>query len=359
MTQWFRACFMITNNLIMMKTIRYFIFALLGCVLAACSTTEKFTIAGVPGTEVYSPQKESVGTINSDGKLKVKVPSDAYYAFFYTYDRTSDLWVPFALDVKTNRHNGTKAAMYGGYSLMCAGLAPLLTGGIMAIAGGDDMSGEGAIFAGIGGAAIFGGMGLGMPAQGRLRQLSYQYNFGYKKNQATNQDLRFTEFMPPAAEANGAAVSNNSRNRKLNLTTSKNSTNKKNTGGKKESSTKANLNLKLPVSKVLGSYSGSGVVNFADNPVMNLESVAIQIERLDNNTVKVQIYYDDEPLFEDAEVYSVSRKKSGGYILKHAEVSDAVITITAKGRLEYRHPAVVLEDGNKYVLIIKAAKTRG
>lgn len=63
--------------------------------VTGCSTSEKLTITGTPGTVVYSPQKEPLGTINSDSKLRLKLDSDAYYGYLYTRNDSLDLWVPF------------------------------------------------------------------------------------------------------------------------------------------------------------------------------------------------------------------------------------------------------------------------
>lgn len=350
---------MITSKNKKMKTVISIIIIFAGCVLAGCTTSEKFTVTGTPGTMVYSPKREHIGSIGSNGKLSVKVPSDAYYGYLYTHDQTSDLWIPFALDVKTKRHTGTKAAMFGGMTLTGIGVVPLLTGTIMAISAGDDedLSRQGGLFAGVGAALAFGGAGIGYAASERLGQLSYQYNFGYKKSQSTNQDMQFVQYVPPAAEPAASPRFAKEDDKKLTASTSSDKKLKRKPSKKgKKPSSKAKISLQNVVDKVVGNYDGSGVVSSGGQPVSNFENIEIRIVRIDVDMAGVQIYYDGEPMFAGEEIYSVVRKKDGSFVLNHEEVAGATITVTSNGRLDYRHPAVVFDDGEEYLLTVKAAR---
>ena len=51
------------------KYIIYY-FALLCCLLSSCTTSQKITINGIPGTEIYTPDMRKLGMVESNGKLK-------------------------------------------------------------------------------------------------------------------------------------------------------------------------------------------------------------------------------------------------------------------------------------------------
>ena len=168
-----------------MKNIFQFIFALfLIFNLTSCYTTEKITVYGKPGTEVYTPNKEKISEINNDGKTKVILSSDACYTYLLSKDANSNMYIPFALDYKNKSYAGTKMLLPLNYAV-CAG--SLITALVAGLTAGDDN----APLAAVGLAAIptaFGGMIL----TSRLYQTTREWQFKYLKNQQTNSDLNFT-----------------------------------------------------------------------------------------------------------------------------------------------------------------------
>ena len=336
-----------------MKGLRFIVAILAVCVLTGCRTTEKFTVNGTPGTEVYTPEKQPIGTIGSNGKLKVKLPSDNYCGFLYTHQRSSNLWVPFGLDFKSrNRKNADDAGEVIGYTSFIMGMGGLITGSVMLI-GGDD-SGVGLGICGGGAVLGLGGALLGAAYKGKGSQITHQYNFSYLDQQTTNQDMHFTSYVPPVQ---ASAVSTSDSDKKIKLRTSQSGKQPKgkSTKGKGKSS-KLKLQLANAAEKVSGTYGGSGAAYSNGKSVADFDEMEITIERVNDDMVRIQLYYDGEPLFSTEEIYSVTRKKDGSYVLRHKEVTDAVINISAKGSLTYRHPSVEFEDGDKYVFTIKAVK---
>lgn len=109
-----------------------------------------------------------------------------YCGYILVQSADSDIKVPIGLDYKTNRHIGTKAALYTGYTLggVGAGGAVLGIGCMIAAAIGGDSESTDLFGLAAGASAGVGlvGAAIGGPAQIRLIQTSYNYNFGYEKS---------------------------------------------------------------------------------------------------------------------------------------------------------------------------------
>ena len=59
-----------------MKKYIYNTFVLAMVVLmASCNSMVNLTVSGTPGTKIYTPEKEFVGTIDNSGKAKVRFES--------------------------------------------------------------------------------------------------------------------------------------------------------------------------------------------------------------------------------------------------------------------------------------------
>lgn len=169
-----------------MKNILQFIFALFFISnLSSCYTTEKITVYCKPGTEVYTPNKEKISEINSNGKAKVILSSDECYTYLLSKDANSNMYIPFALDYKNKSYAGTKMLEPLNYTV-CAG--SLITAIVAACAAGEDS----APVAAVGGLAAIPTAFGGMILSSRLSQTTRQWQFKYLKNQQTNSDLNFT-----------------------------------------------------------------------------------------------------------------------------------------------------------------------
>lgn len=152
--------------------------------LSSCYTTEKLTVYGKPGTEIYTPYKEKLSEINSDGKAKVVLSSDGCYTYLLSKDANSNLYIPFALDYKNKSYIGTKMLIPLNGAIVLGGLTTAIVSGIAA--GEDD-----APLALVGLAAIPASF-VGTAASMRLNQTTRQWQFKYLNTQETNSDINFT-----------------------------------------------------------------------------------------------------------------------------------------------------------------------
>ncbi len=78
----------------------------------SCSNVRKIWVSGKSGTSIYTPDKKHVATIDNKGIVKIKVDIDCPYHL--AKSQGSDLYVPFAIDIKD-----------------CTGMFDLTAGGFM------------------------------------------------------------------------------------------------------------------------------------------------------------------------------------------------------------------------------------
>ncbi|MBE6181175.1 MAG: hypothetical protein E7148_00555 [Rikenellaceae bacterium] len=64
----------------------------------SCSNVRKIWVSGKSGTSIYTPDKKHVATIDNKGIVKIKVDIDCPYHL--AKSQGSDLYVPFAIDIK-------------------------------------------------------------------------------------------------------------------------------------------------------------------------------------------------------------------------------------------------------------------
>ncbi len=163
-------------------------------VFASCSTVQTITVYGRPGDNIYTPQKEYLATVQDSGQTEIKLSAKSYYAFLYTHSDDSDLWIPFALNIRYNNHSGARTAYYTGMTIAYIGAFVTGLGGGMS-----DHKIDGATPTLIGGLAGFtAGAFLSVPAANRMYQLHYQYNFSYKDSQNTNSDIPLSRPTTPS-----------------------------------------------------------------------------------------------------------------------------------------------------------------
>lgn len=297
-------------------------------VVSSCSSTQKFTVNGTPGTKIYTPKKECIGTIPSDGKLKMELPSDGYYAYMLSNTNGSDLFVPFALDYKKCNREGVKTMKALGVPIYYSGLITSTVGFIVWAANGSEAAGAiasvGAAAAGVGGA-------LGIPAAQRMEQTSYDWNFKYLGSQSTNEDMAFTKPM---------------------LTSVKKKTVVGKKIKKKQTSEKTTKTFKNYAAQIEGTYVGSGKLSLNGKVVESYSKAIISIERVDNETVCVNVEEGGALFFDNCSNYKIKKTKNG-YTLTHKGISKAVIKVKKNGEIEYYHPKVII-DGLKYSLSLVA-----
>ncbi|MBD5309709.1 MAG: hypothetical protein HDS10_04700 [Bacteroides sp.] len=318
--------------------------------VTGCSTSEKLTITGTPGTVVYSPQKEPLGTINSDSKLRLKLDSDAYYGYLYTRNDSLDLWVPFGLNTRYDNHKATKLLGPVGSPL---GLA----------------LGEGAAI-GIGMSSLVGGLvtGIGIGLAGlvtpflvqieRMDQVSYSYNFSYEPYQSTNQDIRLEKFIVPQIEEKNTTDSDHSQkqsNLKIDKSPVKANVSKTNKKGNR--SKKSNLKITSGLDTYNGTYSCNGEI-LQDKRVVTLyKDISLVLTLLNSKEVEISIYIDSKTkVFDIPEVFVLNKtqstKKSVVLTLKD---NPACKIILSGKNISYFNPNVMIED-DIYILSLKGSK---
>lgn len=161
--------------------------------LHSCTTSQKITIQGTPGTEIYSPAMERLGTVSSNGKVSFKISSDDYFSYLMSKNAGANELIPFALDYKRHSFIGTQILKWTGYTVVAAGAFSAFVGGIACIGGDGDEVGGPFLAAG-GGAAALGAI-IGMPADMRSNQTQYEHKYKYLSVQETNQDVHFTQIV--------------------------------------------------------------------------------------------------------------------------------------------------------------------
>lgn len=323
--------------------------------LASCSTTEKVTIHAKPGTRIYSPDRPDnvFATIPDNGKVELKLPSDAYYGYFIAQEPGQQLLVPFGLDYKNTSISGSQSAKYLGIGLAGVGITACLTGGIALAAQGDDddMSTTLAIVAGAGGGMALVGTGILGPAEARSRQLSYEYAFTYQRDQQAIQDLPLVALRRQDSPKNGGESSGGKTLRPRAKATS-GQTPSSSEEPPKGSTAKRRSDYAKNIS---GTYRGSGTLSRRSITEEEYSDVEIVLERVDKNHVKVIFRESGEEFFESPDIYEVTRKNNGTYELVVPGLPSATISIAKNGRMTYQHKSVILDDTT---FTLKATATR-
>lgn len=332
--------------------------------MAGCTTSEKFTINGTPGTTVYSPNRQPLGVVSPQGNLEVKVPSDAYYGYMLTYNDADDRWTPFAMNLRRDKRKMTKIT--GEWLGWSAGI--LATVGCTAAASQSDDTGV--LFGvGLGGGICLSqtGLWLSVVCASRMEQLAYNNNFGYLDSQHTNQDIVFKDYSyntsqfiytDDSEEASNSDSGDSEKKMTGAKKTKKSGSKQKKTANKKSSTSSASSSAKAKVSisdlakNVSGSYSGDGLLTLAGNEIDEYSSMALEIRYIDKNTVSVNVIYDDDSYFAEPAEYTVTKGKKGEFILTAKQNKNALITILKSGSFSYIHPAVEI-DGDNYILTIR------
>lgn len=332
---------MITNKLFTdMKLINNTISIILACIiLASCSTTQKITVSGYAGTEIYTPDLTKVGTIDNTGKAQIKLDSDAYYAFLLSKSTGSNELIPFALDYRKSSYTGCKIANFLSFSGASAGLGATVTGLAM-IAGGDQDIATPFLAGGLIGFVACGGA-YSATSQ-RMDQIDHAYQFKYLPKQTTNQDITF---------AKPQIASNESKEE-----STKRSSSPKGSSSSKRVADKSNKSFKDYGAMVEGIYVGDGQLLLDNEIIEHYSDIELKITRIDKNTVEVVVIEDNgEEFFNASSTYSINKSSNNSYTLTHNDISKATIKIDRNKKAIYLHPRVNI-DGDIYTLKITATQ---
>lgn len=346
----FKVYCMIINNEDMKNFFRIaLVLALVTLLFHSCTTSQKVTIGGLPGTEIYTPEMTKLAVVGADGKVTFKISSDAYYAYFMSRNTRTNELVPFALDYKYHNFVGAKVMSFLGASIAVAGATSCVVAGAAALGG--DFDEVGAPFLVGGGGALLLGACIGGPASSRLNQTQYERKFKYLSFQATNQDFRFlpisdTGYRKELERKEESIVSNsNKRSKAISGATSSNAA--------KTSVSKRTLGN---YGKLLaGTYVGSGYLTQDGKVIEEYASIKVVVTRDDNNKVWIDVLEGGESFFSSKSLYQITKKGKNTYVLSLAGIPDAYITIDTNSALSYMHPKVNI-DGELYTLNINAKK---
>ena len=318
--------------------------------LFSCSTSQTLTIEGLPGTEILTPGLKNLGTIGSNHKAEITIPSDDYYAFLLARGNGSKELVPFALDYRNKKYRGTNIQHGVGLGLAVVGLAGLLPATIMlAVDSENDVSGY--IYAGAAGTAGI-GCAIGMPANFRLQQTQYQYQYKYLSSQSTNEDFTFTH---PIDNGFIRTVKNEPQRSETYQGNTEETPVATATAARRRGKTSAaTRNLRDHGKQVAGTYVGTGKLLLNGEEVESYTDIKVVMKRIDKNNVLVEVYESGEAFFNTGDKYSIKKAGNEKFTLSLKGIPSATITISKNKNMVYLHPKVNIE-GEIYTLEIKAS----
>lgn len=364
MTNTFMDHLLISNNLNNITSMNLKIHFIVGLIflVTGCTTTEKFTVYAPVGTMLYTPDKTYApsATLSSKDKAEIIVPSDMYCGYILAKTPDSELKIPIGVDYSKKKHIGTKVAFYTGASIASIGVgaaASCCLGGLLASANGDDY--EPLFGAAMIGASVSGiGVAIGAPAQSRLNQTAYDYNFGYD-----NQRLKIPYLSKELINPNSPKGLDNMASKK----NDNNSSRRKASSGKdvvaqdvdskSHSTNTPNVNKSRldNAKKIEGSYIGNGKLFFNKKVDETYSKIDVIIERIGKDKVSIRIVESDDDYFDAPLIFNIKKNNNGGYNLYIDGLPEATILITKAGKLTFNHKKVNI-DNHIYTLEIIAEK---
>lgn len=334
-----------------MNKIIGFLFAVFSVILLqSCTTSQKVTVRGIPGTEIYSPTMNRLCVISPDAKASFKISSDDYFSYLMSKNAGSNELVPFALDYKNHSYTGTQVTKYLGEGIVIAGCLSCLVGLTTFING--DFEEVGAPFVMAGGVGALLGVTIGAPADMRSQQIQYAHRYKYLSVQNTNQDFRFAKIVDDGYSKTIHTTDHNDTKTGI---SGKESVDGIITTIAKRKSIISKHTQNDYAKFVSGTYSGSGYLTQKGKIIEEYSAMNVVVIRIDKQTVNVDVIENGESYFSTKTRYQVSKKGKNTYILSLDKISDAFITIDNSGNLTYIHPNVNI-DGEIYTLNITANK---
>lgn len=274
--------------------------------IASCSTKQKVIIYGNPGTGIYNSNYKKLGTIQENGKIKIKINTVDYFPYLLSRDNSSRDFIPFAIDYKYKN--------YDTQHVIGACLIPTGIGALLLIGNMND---------------------------------NHQYSYKYLSTQKTNDDFMFSAYQN-TGEKRTLGVRNTVINNKNTATTSSSSIAKSRTS-------KSTKTLKNYGKTLAGTYIGAGKLLQNESVIESYTNMKVTLKRVDNNTVTVEVIDNNgEEFFSSSSKYNISKSDNGGYVLHLEGIPSARISIN-NNTLSYYHPKVNI-DGEIYTLEISASR---
>ncbi len=335
-----------------MKNRQFIISIALGFILILCPgcyTNEKIEITTPETMDIYIPGiiQNPIIQAHPDRNIKIEISSNMYCSYFLVRPTGSNIWVPLGLDYRHNSHYGTKIVLGSGYALAGIGTAGLI-GSVIPLIAGNDSPSIGVIAGGSGGVALV-GVGLGLPAQVRMRQTAYDYNFGYVKKQFIELPHLSTTLLHPNPEKNTFEQTQTSKPERKKASSGTEMANIQVVGSKAKKSRSDFAQM------ISGTYTGSGKLLLNGKQDDYFSEIKVVIEKIDRTHVSVRIIENDEDFFETPLTYQVLTTKKGEYYLSIEKLPEAKISITKSGLMSFLHPKVYI-DNQLYTLSISAKK---
>lgn len=277
-------------------------------ILTSCSTMQKITVKGKPNTSIYNNQYTYLGSIQSNGKAKIKIDKAYYESMLLAKEEGSKIYVPFAIDYKYHNY-GIEGLIY---TFVPVPIFSLLI------------------------------YSVSLP----------EYSFKYSPYQTTNQDMAFTNYANSGERRenaekgiSGVINTNNTDNTKKSSAISSKA---------RPRTSKAKKTLKSPAKILQGVYTGSGKLMRNNNTVENYTDMKVILTAVGNNTVKVEVFESNgESFFTSPDVYDI-KKNAKGYYLSLRGIPSVFISFY-NNNMVYHHPKVNIDD-EIYTLHISTAK---
>jgi len=323
-----------------MRTLYFsIVFVIMTALLSSCSTTTTFSVHGEPGTEILTPNKKTLATIDNSGVAKITNPDDDYYAFLLSHRPGTNDYVPFALDYKEQHYPGSQFLKGTGIAIAGAGCFSIFTGLIALIAGEEDIA---ISFMTVGGIADLAGLAIGMPAGCRTDQKTHYYHYKYLSTQKTNQDIQITK---PVFESHVVETATNKETESSQVSVST----------KTLASSTAAKTLKSVSDEIGGTYVGTGKLEKGGEIIEEYNDIKVTVKKKSKDVVLVNVIESDGSKFFNSDgEYTVKKTSDGKYNLSLKDIDVATIKIDSSKSLIYIHPRVKI-DNEIYTLNITAS----
>ena len=282
-----------------MKNIYLSLTILLVCsVLTSCRTSQKLTLQGEPGSEIFTPTMEKVGDIGGNGLGRIKLDIINHTPFLISHKPGTQEFVPFALDYK-------KTAYFA---------RMVVSGFLLAIPA------------------------IGLPGDGA--QLIFNYK--YLPTQNTNNDIAFTPYVDQGMVKHCSASTTVNRGRVADPSSTP------------QSSSVVKRSLNDFAKTISGTYTGTGSLIQRGNVIEKYSAMKVVITRIDKNNVHVNVFESGEPFFASESQYAIT-KQADEYSLAMVGNASSTILINEVGELSYTHTQVII-DGEEYTLRFSGTK---
>lgn len=282
-----------------MKNIYLSLTILLVCsVLTSCRTSQKLTLQGEPGSEIFTPTMEKVGDIGGNGLGRIKLDIINHTPFLISHKPGTQEFVPFALDYK-------KTAYFA---------RMVVAGFLLAIPA------------------------IGLPGDGD--QLIFNYK--YLPTQNTNNDIAFTPYVDQGMVKHCSASTTVNRGRVADPSSTP------------QSSSVVKRSLNDFAKTISGTYTGTGSLIQRGKVIEKYSAMKVVITRIDKNNVHVNVVESGEPFFASESQYAIT-KQADEYSLAMVGNASSTILINEVGELSYTHTQVII-DGEEYTLRFSGTK---